>query len=324
LPGAARAQRSAADIESARQLYNQGIELRDKGDLKGALEKLKAAHALGNTPITGVDLCKVHASLGQPVEAREVCLGVGRIPPFANETSRSQEARAEAARVAEEVRARIASVRIKVTGVPPGREPTVTVDGSAVPPAALGEPRAVDPGMHTIVAKIGTGPEARSSIQLREGETKEITLPVQAPPEEARPPAFAGAAPAYEPAAPPPRERSGGSGLATAGFVIAGVGVGIGAAAGIVALSGKSDLDEKCIDKICGRADHDDLHTAETWGTVSTVAFVVGGAGLVLGLYGVLSSSRSSPSAVLPRPRPARASITPDFGPGGVGLHGSF
>src|SRR5689334_14406679 len=84
----ARAQRTAADIESARQLYNQGIELRDKGDMKGALEKFRAAHALGNTPLTGIELCKTHAALKQPVEAREICLGVARIPPTAQETSR--------------------------------------------------------------------------------------------------------------------------------------------------------------------------------------------------------------------------------------------
>ena len=45
-PAAANAQRTASDIESARQLYNQGIELRDKGDTKSALEKFRAAHAL--------------------------------------------------------------------------------------------------------------------------------------------------------------------------------------------------------------------------------------------------------------------------------------
>ena len=32
-----------------------------------------------------------------------------------------------AARIAEEVRPRMAAVRIRITGVPPGREPTVTV-----------------------------------------------------------------------------------------------------------------------------------------------------------------------------------------------------
>ena len=82
VPRSALAQRSAADIESARQLYSQGVDLRDKGDLKGALEKFKAAHALGNTPITGIELCRTHAALAQPVEAREACLGVGRIAPM--------------------------------------------------------------------------------------------------------------------------------------------------------------------------------------------------------------------------------------------------
>src|SRR5262245_49543355 len=56
LPSSAAAQRTAQDIESARQLYNQGIALRDQGDLKGALEKFRAAHALGNTPVTGIEL----------------------------------------------------------------------------------------------------------------------------------------------------------------------------------------------------------------------------------------------------------------------------
>ena len=120
-PAAAHAQRTAADLESARQLYNQGIELRDKGDTKGALEKFRAAHALGNTPLTGIELCKTHAVLKQPVEAREVCLGVARIPPLAQETARSQEARSEAARIAEEQRPKIGALRLDIKAVPQGR-----------------------------------------------------------------------------------------------------------------------------------------------------------------------------------------------------------
>src|SRR5687767_13536494 len=97
--GPARAQRTAADLESARQLYNQGIGLRDAGDLRGALEKFRAAHALGNTPVTGIELCRTHAAMRQPVEAREICLGVARIPPTAQETQKSQDARSEAVRI---------------------------------------------------------------------------------------------------------------------------------------------------------------------------------------------------------------------------------
>jgi hypothetical protein len=324
------AQRTATDIESARQLFNQGMDLRDKGDLRGALEKLKAAHALGNTPITGVELCKTHASLAQPVEAREVCLGVGRIPPLVGETQHSVEARNEAARIAEDMRPKIAIVRLHITGVPQGREPIVVVDGAQVPLAALGEARAVNPGKHDVSARIGKGSETRSQIDLGPGETKDITLPVVAPAEEATP-----LPPAPGPDNPPPRRERSNS-VATVGWIIGGVGVGIGAITGIVALSDKSDLDKNCTNNICGTADHDALDRAKSMGNISTVFFVIGGAGALMGLIATLAAPRSSsssavsapppppPKALASAPRTIRNTITPDFGPGGVGIHGSF
>ena len=322
----AYAQRSATDIESARQLYNQGIQLRDLGDLKGALEKLKAAHALGNTPITGVDLCRTHAALGQFVEAREVCLGVGRIPPLAGETPRSQDARNEAGRIAEEQKPKIASVRLHITGVPEGREPTVLVDGAAVPAAALAEARAVNPGRHDITARVGKGAESRSSFDLGPGESKDITLPVQAPPPELEP---VGNPIGGE--RPPPPQRS--NPLATAGWIVGGVGVGVGSIAGLVAMSGKSDLDKKCTEQVCGTEEHGALDSARRAGTISTVAFVIGGAGLLVGLYATLTAPSSSGKATAPGPlrgalraaaQAPRPTLSPDFGPGGVGVHGSF
>lgn len=330
--GPALAQRSATDIESARRLYNQGTELRDKGDLKGALEKLKAAHALGNTPITGVELCKTHAALGQPVEAREVCLGVGRIPPLAGETSHSVDARNEAARIAEDMRAKIAIVRLHITGVPQGRQPIVIVDGATVPLAALGEGRALDPGKHDVSARIGNGPETRSQVDLAPGESKDITLPVTAPPEEATPAPLP--PPGYEPQRPPPKAHS--NGLATAGFIVGGIGVGIGTIAGIVALSDKSSLDNTCTNKQCGVPDHDALDTAKKWGNVSTAFFIIGGVGLATGLIATLAApSRTTGQVPSPpdrkalaenasSPRKSALTITPDFGPGGVGVHGAF
>jgi hypothetical protein len=324
----ALAQRSATDIETARQLYNQGVELRDRGDLRGALEKLRAAHALGNTPITGVELCKTHASLAQPVEAREVCLGVGRIPPLAGETARSQDARNEAARIAEDMRPKIAIVRLHITGVPPGREPTVMVDGAPVPLAALGEARAVNPGKHEVSARVGSGPETRSQIDLAPGESKDVSLPVTAPPVAAYP-AQPQPYPPQGGERPPPRERS--NGVLTAGLVIGGIGVGVGALAGIIALSDKSDLDNKCTNKICGVSEHDALDSAKRWGNVSTAFFIVGGVGGLIALYGALNAPRSaSTGQALPDERATRKAaartltVMPDIGPGGMGIHGAF
>lgn len=310
----ALAQRSATDIESARQAYNDGIALRDKGDVKGALDKFRAAHALGNTPITGLELCKTYAALAQPVEARETCLGVARIPVQPAETSRSQEARVEAARVADEVKAKIAQVRLVLTNVPAGREPTVTVDGSPVPGAALGQPRSINPGPHVVVAKVGRGGETRASFEAREGVLQDIELAVQAPPPDEEPahgPGPGGVAPA----APTAKK---GSGLATFGFIVAGAGAAVGLLAGGVALSKKGDLDEKCPNQKCGRDYHDELDSARGWGTASTVFFVIGGAGLGLAVIGSLSGGSAKTTAA-PSPK-----VTPVLGLGGAGVHGTF
>src|SRR5438874_1930474 len=77
--GQPAAQPSAADLESARELYKEAKALRDKGDLRGALEKFKQAHAYGQTPVTGLELGRTHMQLGELVEAREVFLSVARM-----------------------------------------------------------------------------------------------------------------------------------------------------------------------------------------------------------------------------------------------------
>ena len=322
--GTAHAQRTAQDIESARRLYNEGIELRDKGDMKAALEKFKAAHALGNTPITGIELCRTYSALRQPVEARETCLAVGRIPPLPEESSRSKDARNDAARLAEAERPKIGSIRLKITGVPAGWQPTVTVDGTTVPPVALNEPRAVNPGVHAVVAKVGTGPETRATLETREGETKDVELAVQPPPEGEKPePVAASAGP--QPAPRPPEKKK--NTFATVSFAVAGVSAVVGTIAGIAAMSGEGDLDKACANKICGRDQWDALDSARTWGNVSTAFFVIAGVALGTGLVSTLASG-SSKSARLP-PRTANAPITkvkvtPVFGLGGAGVHGSF
>ncbi len=319
----AHAQRTAADIESARQAYNDGIALRDKGDMKGALEKFRAAHALGNTPITGLELCKTYAALAQPVEARETCLGVARLPVQAAETGRSQEARAEAARVADEVKAKIAQLKLVITNVPPGREPTVTVDGVTIPSAALAQPRAVNPGVHVVVAKVGSGGETRATFEAREGAVQDLELAVQPPPAD-EPPPVAGPG-AGTGTTPPPEKKS--SGVAKLGFIVAGIGGGIGLIAGGVALSKKGDLDGNCPNQQCGRDYHDELDSARSWGTVSTVSFVIGGIGLGIGILGSLSgtSSKTSGTGAAPvKPRAEGPTFTPVLGLGAGGVHGTF
>ena len=80
------AEPTASDLETARELYKEGRALRDKNDLKAALEKFKGAHALASTPVTGLELGRTHMLLTELVEAREAFLSVAKIP-FADKES---------------------------------------------------------------------------------------------------------------------------------------------------------------------------------------------------------------------------------------------
>jgi len=290
--------------------------------MKGALEKFRAAHALGNTPLTGIELCRTHSALKQPVEAREVCLSVGRIAPLPEESQRSKDARSDAARLGEAERSKIGGLRLKITGVPAGSQPTITVDGAVVPAAALGEPRAVNPGMHSIVAKVGSGPETQASIETHEGETRDLELAVRPPAAGESAPPVAVAGPTQPARAPVEKHNT----LGTVSFAIAGVSGLVGTIAGISAMSAESDLEEKCRSKVCGRADWDALDSAKTWGNVSTAFFVIAGVALGTGLVSTIASSNksASSSASSAKPSVSTVKVRPVFGFGGAGIDGSF
>lgn len=304
---------AASDLESARELLQAGRALREKGDLKGALEKFKASHALAHTPITGIELARTHAALNQPVEAREVCLSIARSPVAREETSRSQEAREEAAKLAESVKAKIATLSIDVV-VPAGRTAVVKIDGVEVPQVALSEGRKVDPGAHVVTARIDDGPEVSTNAELREGETKRVSLAPKAPAVVAKH--------SEGPITPPPSEveEKRLSPLVPIGFTVAAVGVGVGAVTGLVAQSKSSNLDLTCPANQCRGTAASNLSTAKSLATVSTVGFVVGGVGAVVGVIGLFS-----PRIV--RVKRGTLEVSPYVtGATGaeVGLHGTF
>ncbi|MGA2451387.1 MAG: hypothetical protein ABTD50_22245 [Polyangiaceae bacterium] len=56
---------SAADIAQGREFFGEGLALRDKGDIAGALEKFKAAHALAGTPISGLELGRAYVAMNK-------------------------------------------------------------------------------------------------------------------------------------------------------------------------------------------------------------------------------------------------------------------
>jgi hypothetical protein len=311
---------SAQDLETARTLYKEGKELRAAGDLPGAIAKLQAAHALGNTPVTGIELARTYATAGKLVEAREVALQIARIPVASDETEKSTDARAEAAKLAEDLRPRIPTLTARVSGVGADEVMHVSIDGAAVPDVAVREPQKVNPGKHEVVVRVGDGPaarEARAGAEAAEGQAVAVIIDVPAAPAllpSAPPP------PAAAPATPEPAKRQGMPALEKVGFGVAIAGGAIGLLTGLGALERKNQLGNECNShQHCDTSNNGaaDLDAAHSWATISTVSFVVAAAGAATGIIVMMTDHRASSP-------PAEARVAPWLGPGMAGVNGHF
>lgn len=278
---------SAADSETALQLYKDGKALRDQGDARAALEKLRAAYSLVETPITALELGRTYIAVGQLLEARGVLLSVSRIPVRNNESAKASEARIEAEALAAELRPRLASLTVRPKGVVAGNgAPRIIIDNVTVPAEAASAPRVLNPGAHAVVVE-ANGQRVQSDITLAEGQTAQLDVEVPA----AKVAPALTTPPTTEP--PAPVEDRKLSPLVYAGFGAGAVGIGVGTVTGILTLSKASSLKDACRDKQCPASSQSDIDAASTTGAISTVAFVVGGLGIAVGVVGLFMSGRS-------------------------------
>ncbi len=168
-------------------------------------------------------------------------------------------------------------------------------DGTAVGEAEWGEAIPADAGTHTIEASAPGRKPWSQSLQVADGATTaRVTVPELALlPVEAKEAPVAATVP-ESPAAPPPtlpapaNEPSHVQGLKVAAVVVGGlgiVGVGIGAAFGLMSLGKHNDASNLCpqTDSCTNPDAVTASRKAVDFGNVSTVAFAVGGAGLVGG-----------------------------------------
>lgn len=188
-------------------------------------------------------------------------------------------------------------------------ELSLSLDGAALPLAALGKPQPLDPGDHVLVLRLGEGPPRTFPIAVRARERATLELPAEA---------LAAAEPAEPkpaPASPAPRGRTrkwAGLGLAGAGVAALGVGT-------YLALDAKSSyqaaFDAYCFSdsKQCtalGLERTADARRQANWATA------VGGVGLAAIAAGVVLY------VTAPREdeRPARAALVPVVWSDGGGL----
>jgi hypothetical protein len=323
----AHADPTAVDRETARTLMDQGRALEHKGDTAEALKRFKAADDIMHVPTTALAVAKSQAALGLLVEARDtLASSMRRTPDKPNDPQPFKDARAEGDKLDASLAGRVPGLTITVKGAAQGEQPALAIDGLDVPAAAIGLPRAVDPGHHIVVAKTATA-ERQQEVDIREGEQKQVELmlvstgrPAVEPPRPApEPPAAPG------PSTPGPSRTSHAPNTVTwIGVGLAGAGVIIGSVTGVMAMSKGAGLPGECDNHQCGPAAHSDLASAYSAATVSDAAFVAAGVGLVLAAVSLVvghESSAETPVAPLAAWRPA-AHVWLGFGAGG--LRGTF
>jgi len=300
---------SATEIAAARTLAVDGLKLAQAGKCEEAIPKLDRAEKLHHSAIVLSRLGECQVSEGKLVEGTEMLRKVLREPLPANPSPALSKAYDRAQTVLDAAKPRIAGLTVSVTA-PPGAELRLLVDGVAVASSLVDSELPADPGDHVVEASAPGYLKATARVSLGSADKKTVALrlevdpnapaltPINAGP-QAKPAAAvqvkASQAAAPPPVTPPPPAKSRSRAPAYVSWGVGLAGVGVGTAFGVMAMQGKNDLN--CQGNNCPPSSAHELETAKRNGNISTVAFAVGGAGLVLGTVLYFTSGSGSTEA---------------------------
>ncbi len=318
---------TAADKETARALLIEGRAKMEAKDFQGALKPLRAAHDIMHVPTTGMDYAAALEATGQFVEARVIALEVNRFPQTPGEPEAFADARVKAAGIAERLEKRIATIVVTLKGLPPDAEFEWTLDGEAIPPAAIGLPRKANPGTRTIVVKAPGFLTVEKKVTLAEAQTVpiEITLvPDGHPPLKKVGP---GTGPGGQPVDDPSQYKVPTWAWVSGGVGVVALGVGAYFLADYVSVSGKVGSD--CPNNICPKTipNGSEQSNLDTWNRDVGAAIGLGAVGVTAVTIGIVGIARTKHA---PKQPPKTGSVHVDFAPwmgpglGGGALTGTF
>lgn len=327
--GTSLAQPDEDDKRKARAFMDQGQEASWRQDHAAALEKYRAADAIVKVPTTGLAVARSLSALGRLIEARDKALQVRDTPAKAGEPPVFQEARDDAARLAESIGARIATLELVIRGAVDPGDLRISIDGKKLSDAEAALPRELDPGTHRVVIAAKGRPSVEKQVSLGVGARK--TLEIQLGDETATAPAGVPAPARVTPPARAAERRKvmvrtadrGTSPLVPIGFGVGAAGLAVGATAGVISLRQASQAEEECSGNVCPPGAEAEIDSSKQWATVSNVGFGVAAAGAIVGLIGLFSSGGSEERSPAARPsRPVR--VQPLVGSRFVGVGGKF
>jgi hypothetical protein len=310
---------SAAETATARSLAVEGLKLAQANNCADAVPKLERAEKLYHSTVVASRLGECYVNVGRLVEGTEILRKVLREPQPADATPALTKALDRAQHALDGAKPRIAGLTVKVAPVPDMR---VKIDGNAVPSALVDTEVPTDPGEHSIEVTAPGFLRSATRVGVGEGEKKSVTLTLSRDPNAAAPSAPVVAAVASGNAAPPSAAAAEPAPAATvapdaaparapnrtAAYVAYGVGaagVVAGGVFGILTLKRYKDIHSHCPNEVCSADQKNELDSAKQLGNMSTIAFGVGGASLVLGsvLFFTAGPSDVDHAANTPRAR---------------------
>jgi tetratricopeptide (TPR) repeat protein len=305
---------SAADLARARTLYNQGLSLEAAGDWSGALAKFEEVGKVKLTPQVRFHIARCKEHLGRLNEA----LGDYRLAEYEAQQANAKEL-SEITAARDGLEARIPKLVIRRGKG--ARAARLELDGVELGEAQVGKEVAVDPGPHTIVAKLKKG-EFEETVTLAEGETKEVEM--TPPPELVRKKrAIEDEDPEEEPEPAPRPVQAESEGSGALPWVLGGVGLVGFAAAGYFAgqrSAAEDDLNKVCRNGVCPKSAQSKQDDGERYAMFTNVALGVGVAGVGIAAILLLSGGSSAE-----KPAASKLSLSIATGPTkGVGVAGSF
>jgi len=310
-----------SDKATARELAKEGADALEKKDFAKAADRFARADRLFHAPTLVLGLARAQVGLGKLVAAQENYHSILREELSPNAPEAFVQAATDARKELAALTPQVPWVILTVDGASDLSKAKVTIGADAVPSAALGVKRAIDPGEHTVRVELEGYLPAEKKFSLTPGATESVSLTLSPAPADAPPKSTAA------PVEPPP---SGGlfPHQDAVGIVLLGVGSAgavVGAVTGILALQKHKDLEAGgCTTEGCPASQQEALGSYHTLGALSTAGFITGGVGLAAGLVLVLTAPKAPKKSGAEATTGLRPVVRPYIGAGEIGVVGRF
>jgi hypothetical protein len=320
---------------AARALATQGGEALAASKYADALELLSRAEQLLHAPTHLLMIARSQVGLGRLVAAKETYLRLMREELAPSAPGAFKRAQQEARNELSAIDPRIGQLRIMLEGAGQ-KQVTVKMDDQPVSPALVGVYRPLDPGRHEVVVYPAGQAPVKATIELKDGEKKEIKLSISdAPPASGASPGLAGAPDSQgslSSSSAPDTPPAGGADqpgfftpLRTLGVGLGGVGV-VGVTVGSIFVAkgfgASSDATAKfdACPRPCPPEQQKEIKNLDSKAarskSIGGGALVVGGLALGAGIALIVVGK--------PAPKSAGAYVTPWFSGNAGGLRGEF